>query len=106
MMIQRGANVLLLITSILTAALLAQSPDSIFVSGVVVDAAGKPLVGVDVVLPVRRPADGSLPTLAQGVTTRKGRSVWRSPGNGFRISPFCHSSGPFVPTDRLPRVRS
>ncbi len=65
-------NMLMLMTSILATTLLAQSPDSIFVSGVVVDAAGKPLSDVDVVLPARRPPDGSLPTLAHTMTDEKG----------------------------------
>jgi hypothetical protein len=63
---------LTVMTSILATTLLAQAPDSIFVSGVVVDAAGKPLSGVDVVLPARRPPDGSLPTLAHTMTDEKG----------------------------------
>jgi hypothetical protein len=60
------------LTSILATALLAQSPDSIVLSGIVVDAAEKPLSGVEVALPARRPPDGSLPTLAQTVTDEKG----------------------------------
>jgi len=63
---------LTLMTSILATALLAQSPDSIVLSGVVVDAAGKPLSDVEVVLPARRPPDGSLPTLAHTMTDEKG----------------------------------
>ena len=46
---------LTLLTSILATALLAQPPDSIVVSGVVVDAAEKPLSDVDVVLWARFP---------------------------------------------------
>jgi len=61
-----------LMTSILATALLAQSPDSIVLSGVVVDAAGKPLSDVEVVLPARRHPDGSLPTLARTMTDEKG----------------------------------
>ena len=44
---------LTLSTAILATALLAQSPDSIVLSGVVVDAAEKPLSDVEVVLPAR-----------------------------------------------------
>ena len=65
---------LTLMTSILAAALLAQSPDSIVLSGVVVDAAGKPVSDVEVVLAARRPPDGSLPTLAH-TTTDDERSI-------------------------------
>lgn len=43
----------MLMTSILAAALLAQSPDAIVLSGVVVDADEKPVSGVDVVLPAK-----------------------------------------------------
>ena len=46
---------LTLLTSILATALLAQPPDSIVLSGVVVDAAEKPLSDVDVVLWARIP---------------------------------------------------
>ena len=63
---------LTLLTSILATALLAQSPDAIILSGVVANAAEKPLSGVEIVLPARRPPDGSLPTLAQTVTDEKG----------------------------------
>ncbi len=62
----------MLMTSILAAALLAQSPDAIVLSGVVVDADEKPVSGVDVVLPARRSSDGSLPTLVQTTTNEKG----------------------------------
>ena len=82
---------LTLMTSILATALLAQSPDSIFLSGVVVDAAGKPLSDVDVVLPARRPPDGSLPTLAHTMTDEKGAfrlEVARQRFQDIAIVPF------------------
>lgn len=63
---------LTLMTAILATALLAQSPDSIVLSGVVVDAAGKPLADVDVVLAARSPPDGSIPTLAHAMTDERG----------------------------------
>ena len=63
---------LTLLTSILATALLAQPPDSIVLSGVVVDAAEKPLSDVDVVLWARIPADGTAPTLARTTTDAQG----------------------------------
>ncbi len=62
---------LTLLTSIL-ATLLAQSPDSIVLSGVVVDAAEKPLPDVDIVLWARILAEGTAPTLARTKTDSKG----------------------------------
>ena len=67
---------LTLMTSILAAAMLAQSPNAIVLSGVVVDAGGKPVSGVDVVLPARRRLDGSLPTLAQTTTNVQGEEAF------------------------------
>jgi hypothetical protein len=61
-----------LITSLFAAALLAQSPDSISLSGVVVDTAGKPVSDVEVVLWGRTLADGLAPTLAQTMTDVQG----------------------------------
>jgi hypothetical protein len=63
---------LTLMTSILATALLAQAPDSIVLSGVAVDAAGKPLSDVDVVLAARKPPDGSVLTLAHATTDERG----------------------------------
>ena len=65
-----------LLTSILATALLAQPADSIFISGVVVDAAEKPLSNIDVVLWARILADGTAPTLARATTDAQG---------GFRL---------------------
>ena len=70
---------LTLLTSILTAVLLAQPPDSIVLSGVVVDAAEKPLSDVDVVLWARILADGTAPTLARTTTDSQAHSASRSP---------------------------
>ncbi len=72
------------LTSILATALLAQPPDSIVVSGVVVDAAEKPLSDVDVVFWARIPAEGTAPTLARTTTARKAHSASRSPCNRCR----------------------
>jgi len=63
---------LTLMTSILATALLAQSPDSIVLSGAVADAAGKPVTDVEVVLAAGIPADRSVPTLARTMTDEKG----------------------------------
>jgi hypothetical protein len=63
---------LTLTISILAAALLAQSPHSIFASGVVIDSAGNPLSDVEVVLWGRIRADGLAPTLAQTKTDVQG----------------------------------
>jgi hypothetical protein len=63
---------LMLTTSILAAALLAQSPPTILLSGVVADSAGKPLSDVEVVLWARILADGSAPTLARTKTNVQG----------------------------------
>ena len=63
---------LTLLISILATALLAQPPDSVVCSGVVVDAAEKPLSDVDVVLWARTLADGTAPTLARTTTDSKG----------------------------------
>src|SRR5580704_16593242 len=59
-------------TSILATALFAQSPDSIVFSGVVVDAAEKPLSNVDIVVWARVLADGTAPTLARTTTDSQG----------------------------------
>ncbi len=63
---------LTLMTSILVTAFLAQPPDSIRISGVVVDAAENPLSNVDVVLWARILADGTAPTLARTTTDAQG----------------------------------
>ncbi len=63
---------LTLLTSILATALLAHPPDSIVCSGVVVDAAEKPLSDVEVVLWARILADGTAPTLARTTTDSHG----------------------------------
>jgi hypothetical protein len=58
--------------SILATALLVQHPNSISLSGVVVDPAGKPVSDVEVVLWGRILADGSVPTLARTMTDGEG----------------------------------
>ncbi len=60
------------LTSILATMLLAQPPDSIVVSGIVVDAAEKPLSDVDVVIWARILTDGTAPTLAHTTTGSQG----------------------------------
>jgi hypothetical protein len=62
---------LMLMTSVVAVALLAQAPDSVLISGVVIDSAGKPLAGVQVLLAGRRP-DGAVPTLARTTTDEHG----------------------------------
>ena len=53
----------------LATALFAMQPaDVVSLSGVVVDAAGKPVSGAEVALSARIPADGSFPTLARTTT--------------------------------------
>ncbi len=59
-------------TMMLAAALLVQPADSVTVTGVVVDPAGKPVSDVEVVLAGRRPADESVPTLARTMTDAHG----------------------------------
>ncbi len=59
-------------TMMLAVALLVQPADSVTVTGVVVDPAGKPVSDVEVVLAGRRPADGSVPTLARTMTDAQG----------------------------------
>ena len=49
-----------------------QAPDSIVLSGVVVDRAGKPMSGADVVLARPNVADGSIPALARSMTDAQG----------------------------------
>jgi hypothetical protein len=63
---------LTLLTSILATALLAQPRDSIVLTGVVFDAAEKPLSDADVVLWTRIPGDGTAPTLARTTTDLQG----------------------------------
>jgi hypothetical protein len=64
---------LALMTSVLAMALLAESPDSVVLSGVVVDAGGKPLSEVEVLLAAQTwPPDGSYPTLARTMTDDHG----------------------------------
>jgi Carboxypeptidase regulatory-like domain len=61
-----------LMIPVLAAALLAQPADSVTVSGVVVDAAGKPVSGVEVVLAGPRRTDRSILTLARAMTDAQG----------------------------------
>jgi hypothetical protein len=89
---------LTLLTSILATALLAQPPDSIVLSGVVVDAAEKPLTDVDVVVWARIPADGTAPTLARTTTDSRGAfrlQIARQPlpGMGPRRFIFAYQPG-------------
>ena len=99
---------LTLMTSILATALLAQSPDSIFLSGVVVDAAGKPLSDVEVVLPARRLPDGSVPTLAHTMTDEQGAFRLEVARQRFQeIGPYAvHLGLPSRPLGRRPTRRS
>ncbi len=88
---------LTLMTAILATALLAQSADSIFLSGIVVEAAGKPLSDVEVVLPARRPLDGPHPTLAHTMTDEKGAFRLEVPRQQFQdiaLVPFICAYGP------------
>ena len=59
-------------TLMIAVALLVQPADSVTVSGVVVDPAGKPVSDVEVVLAGRRLADESVPTLARTKTDTRG----------------------------------
>ena len=59
-------------TLMIAVALLAQPAASVTVTGVVVDPAGKPVSGVEVVLAARRPADELVPTLARTTTDAQG----------------------------------
>lgn len=61
-----------LITFLLTALLAQQPADSLPLSGVVVDPAGKPVSGAQVVLAGRIPQTGSVPTLARTMTDDHG----------------------------------
>jgi hypothetical protein len=63
---------LTLMASLFVAALLSQSPDSTSLSGTVVDAAGKPLPDVEVILWARMLATGSAPALAHTTTDAQG----------------------------------
>ncbi len=49
-----------------------QAPDSLVLTGVVVDRVGEPMSGVDVVLARPNVADGSIPTLARSMTDAQG----------------------------------
>ncbi len=89
---------LTLMTSILAMALLAQPADSIPISGLVVDAAEKPLANVDLVLFARNLADGTAPTLARVTTDSQGAfrlQVARKPlpGLGPRRFIFAYQPG-------------
>jgi hypothetical protein len=89
---------LMLLASLLATALLAQPPDSIVVSGVVVDAAEKPLSDVDVVIWARIPADGTAPTLARTTTDSRGAfrleiALQPLPGLGPRRFIFAYQPG-------------
>jgi hypothetical protein len=90
-------TMLTLMTSILATTLLTQSPDLIVLTGVVVDTAGKPASGVDVMLPARRPPDGSLPTLARTMTDEIGAFRFEIPRQRLKDIPVVPSIWAYRP---------